>query len=301
MRIETRGVQIELVDEGPVDGDPVLLIMGLGMQLVAWPDELVHDLIQRGHRVLRLDNRDAGLSSSFEHLGVPSIAAAAIRFALRLPVRSPYSIADMAADCVGVLDALGLKRVHVCGASMGGMVAQHLAASHADRVSSLTLVMTTSGARSLPQAKPKVQRMLLRRPPPDAEVSTIVAHIVALLHVIGSPAYPPDPRRLHERVEAATRRAWRPHGTARQLLAVAADGDRSALLHRIAAPTHIVHGSHDPLVPVEAAHDLHRKIAGSTLDVIAGMGHDLPLPLMPRLAAGIAANAKRATSRNEDR
>jgi pimeloyl-ACP methyl ester carboxylesterase len=293
MRIETRGVEIEVADDGPVDGEPVLLIMGLGMQLIAWPDELVRDLVQRGFRVLRIDNRDAGLSSSFDHLGVPNILAAALRYTLRLAVHSPYSIADMAADCVGVLDALGIRRAHVCGASMGGMIAQQMAVRHPDRVASLTLVMTTSGARSLPQPAPRVRRLLMRRPPPDAQVQAVVAHITGLLHVIGSPQYRPDPQALHQRVEAAVRRAWRPHGTARQLLAVVADGDRSSLLHRISVPTHIVHGSHDPLVPVEAAHDLHRKIPGSSLDVIAGMGHDLPLALMPRLAAGIAENARR--------
>jgi pimeloyl-ACP methyl ester carboxylesterase len=297
MRIQTRGVEIEVADEGPTSGPAVLLVMGLGMQLVAWPDELVRDLVARGFRVVRLDNRDAGLSSGFDATGVPNLLPAMLRYLLRLPVHAPYTLADMAGDCVGVLDALGIARAHVCGVSMGGMIAQHLAAEHAARVASCTLVMTTSGARALPQASPKVRALLMRRPPPDAEVSAIVAHVVALLHAIGSPQYRPDPQALHQRVEAAVRRAWRPHGTARQLLAIVADGDRSRLLHRIALPVHIVHGSHDPLVPVEAAHDLHRKIAGSTLDVIAGMGHDLPLPLMPRLAAGIAENARRADGR----
>jgi pimeloyl-ACP methyl ester carboxylesterase len=294
MRIQARGIELEVADEGPTDGPAVLLVMGLGMQLVAWPDELVRDLVARGFRVVRLDNRDAGLSGGFDALGAPNLVPAMLRYLLRLSVHAPYSIADMAGDCVGVLDALGITRAHVCGASMGGMIAQHLAASHAERVASATLVMTTSGARSLPQASPRVSSLMLRRPPPDAEVAAVVAHVVALLHAIGSPRYRPDPQALHRRVEAAVRRAWRPHGTARQLLAVAADGDRTKLLHRITAPVHIVHGSHDPLVPVESAHDLHRKITGSTLDVIAGMGHDLPLPLMPRLAAGIAENALRA-------
>jgi pimeloyl-ACP methyl ester carboxylesterase len=297
MRIQVRGVELEVADEGPTGGPAVLLVMGLGMQLVAWPDELVRDLVGRGFRVVRLDNRDAGLSSGFDAIGAPNLLPAMLRYLLHLPVRAPYSIADMASDCVGVLDALGIDRAHVCGASMGGMIAQHLAATHAGRVASATLVMTTSGARSLPQASPRVRGLMMRRPPPDAEVDAVVAHVVALLHAIGSPQYRPDPQALHRRVEAAVRRAWRPHGTARQLLAIVADGDRTKLLHRIAAPVHIVHGSHDPLVPVESAHDLHRKIAASTLDVIAGMGHDLPLPLMPRLAAGIAENARRADRR----
>lgn len=293
MRIDVRGVQIEVEDAGRTDGETVLLIMGLGMQLVAWPQTLVQDLVRRGFRVLRLDNRDAGLSSGFDAQGVPSLAAATMRYVLHMPIHSPYRLGDMALDCIGVLDALKIRRAHVVGASMGGMIAQHLAADHADRVASLTLLMTTSGARALPQATAKVGRMLMRRPPPHADVGAVTDHVLALYEAIGSPAYRPDPAAQRSRIEASVRRAWRPHGTARQLLAVAADGDRSRLLQRIGVPTHIVHGKDDPLVPVAAAHDLHRKIVGSTIDVIDGMGHDLPDALMPRVAAGISENTER--------
>lgn len=294
MRIDVRGVQIEVDDAGRTDGEAVLLIMGLGMQLVAWPQTLVQDLVRRGYRVLRLDNRDAGLSSGFDALGVPSLAAATFRYALHMPIHAPYRMGELAVDCAGVLDALNIRRAHVVGASMGGMVAQHLAADHADRVESLTLLMTTSGARSLPQPTLKVRSLLMRRPPPHADVGAVTDHMLALFEAIGSPSYRLEPAAQRARIEASVRRAWRPHGTARQLLAVAADGDRSRLLKRIGAPTHIVHGLDDPLVPVAAAHDLHRKISGSTIDVIAGMGHDLPDALMPRVAAGIAENASRA-------
>lgn len=296
MRIDVRGVQIEVEDVGPTGGEAVLLVMGLGMQLVAWPQDLVQDLVRRGCRVLLMDNRDAGLSSGFDHLGVPSLVGATLRYAMHLPIHPPYRLGDMAKDCIGVLDALRIQRAHVVGASMGGMIAQHLAADHAARVASLTLVMTTSGARALPQATAKVRRLLMRRPPPHADVGAVTDHVVALFDAIGSPGYRPEPAALRARIEAGVRRAWRPHGTARQLLAVAADGDRSRMLSRIRLPTHIVHGREDPLVPVEAAHDLHRKIEGSTIDVIAGMGHDLPVELMPRLAADVAENAGRATA-----
>jgi pimeloyl-ACP methyl ester carboxylesterase len=294
VRVDVRGVEIEVVDEGPVGGEVVLLIMGLGMQLVAWPSELVADLVGRGFRVLRLDNRDAGLSSGFDHLGTPNLLTAGLRYALRLPVPAPYAIADMAADARGVLDALGVGRAHVCGASMGGMIAQHLAAKHPSQVASLTLVMTTSGSRALPQPGPRVRRLLMRRPPPEADVTAVVDHVCGLLQVIGSPGFPAAAPEQRRRVEAAVRRAWRPHGTARQLVAIAADGDRSPMLRHLTVPTHIVHGRDDPLVPVEAAFDLHRTVTGSTLEVIDGMGHDLPLPLMPRLAAAIATAAARA-------
>ena len=295
MRTPSNGIEIEFDDQGPPGGEPVLLIMGLGMQLIAWPDELVQQLVARGFRVLRIDNRDAGLSTQLDHLGTPNLALAALRHAMHLPVHAPYRIADMAADVVGVLDALGLPAVHVCGASMGGMIAQHLAAAHPQRVKSLTLMMTTTGARRLPQARAHVRLALLRRPASAGEAD-IVAHLMRILALIGSPGYPAAPEQLRERLTASVRRAWRPAGTVRQLAAIAADGDRSALVQAIRAPTRVIHGEADPLVPVEAGHDLAARIPGAVLDIVPGMGHDLPQPLLPRFAAGIAENARRAAA-----
>ncbi len=294
MQIPTNGIQLEVSDEGPTGGETILLIMGLGMQLIAWPPDLVNDLTRRGHRVIRIDNRDIGLSTAFDSHGVPNLITASLRYAMRLRVPRVYTLADMARDCVGVLDALGVRRAHVCGVSMGGMIAQHLGASHPERVASLTLVMTTTGARHLPQARGEVRRLLLKRSPPNAPVEQVVENLERLLKAIGSPSFPPDPAVLRERLTAATKRSWRPQGTARQLLSVAADGDRSAMLGRIRAPVHIVHGLADALVPVAAGRDLHAKLPGSTIDLVEGMGHDLPKELMPRLAAGIAENMSRA-------
>ena len=293
MKVSSNGIEIEIDDQGPRDGEPLLLIMGLGMQLTGWPDEFVELLVARGFRVIRMDNRDIGLSQGFDPLGVPSVAWSGIRYLLRLPVRSPYSIADMAADAVGVLDALGIRSAHVCGASMGGMIAQHLAAKHPLRVKSLTLMMTTSGSRRLAQPGARVRRALLARPA-SAEPQAVAAHLEKLLHLIGSPGYRPDPARLRARLEATVRRAYRPRGTARQLLAVVADGDRSALLGRIAAPTRVIHGADDPLVPVLAGHDLAARIPNAVADIVPGMGHDLPLQLLPRFADAIRDNAARA-------
>jgi pimeloyl-ACP methyl ester carboxylesterase len=296
MKVTANGLQIAVDVQGPPDGEPVLLIMGLGMQWLAWPDELVADLVARGHRVVRFDNRDAGLSDGFDHLGMPGMVGAMLRHTLHLPVASPYTLRDMADDAVGVLDALGIAAAHVCGASMGGMIAQHLAVHHASRVKSLTLVMTTSGARHLPQASLRVRQALLGRPRSSA-VADVVAHLEHVVGVIGSPGYPPDPQRLRERLALAARRAWRPDGTARQLLAIVADGDRTPLLGRIHQPTRVVHGAQDPLVPPASGQDLAQRIAGATLDLVPGMGHDLPLPLLPRLADHItqAARAARGT------
>ena len=292
MKVQANGITIEVDEQGPPGGEPLLLIMGLGMQLIGWPDELVQLLVARGFRVVRMDNRDIGLSQGFDHAGVPPLLPAMLRHALGLPVHAPYGIADMAADALGVLDALGIPRAHVCGASMGGMIAQHLAARHPGRVASLTLMMTSSGARGLPQASLKVRRLLASRPD-GSDVEAVVAHLQRVLATIGSPDYPPDPARLRARLLASVQRAWRPQGTARQLIAVIADGDRSALLPRIEAPTRIVHGHADPLVPVAAGHDLAARIRGAVTDIVPGMGHDLPLPLLERFADGIAANAGR--------
>jgi pimeloyl-ACP methyl ester carboxylesterase len=294
MKISANGLSIEVDDQGPAGGEPLLMIMGLGMQLVAWPDELVQALVARGFRVIRFDNRDIGLSQHFDHLGVPNLAWAVVRYALHAKLRASYSLADMAADSIGVLDALGIDRAHVCGASMGGMIAQHLAAAHPERVRSLTLVMTTAGARSLPQPGMAVRQAMLRRPA-GLDVDSVVAHFERLVGVIGSPGFRPDPERLRQRLRTSIERSFHPAGTARQLMAVMADGDRTPLLPRIAAPTCVIHGEADPLVPVAAGrHLLQHLPPGAQSDFIDGMGHDLPLPLMPRLAADIADNAARA-------
>lgn len=294
MKVSAGGVQLEVEDHGPPNGEPLVLIMGLGMQLVAWPDGLVELLVARGFRVIRFDNRDIGLSQRFDDLGVPNLPLVAMKAALGLPVHAPYAIADLADDTAALLDALGLASAHVCGASMGGMVAQHLAARHAARVRSLTLMMTTSGARRLPQPSLRVRAALIGRPA-RLDVDALVDHYVHLLHVIGSPGFPPDEAELRERLEFSIRRSFRPRAVARQIAAIAADGDRSALLARVTAPTAILHGAADPLIPVAAAHDLAAKIAGASVEVIAGWGHDLPRELWPRQAeviAGVAARSR---------
>ena len=293
MKVSANGLSLEVDVQGPPEGEPLVLVMGLGMQLVAWPEELVQILVDKGFRVVRFDNRDVGLSQWLDELGVPNLAWAGMRHALGLPVRSAYGLADMAVDALGVMDALGIARAHVCGASMGGMIGQHLAAAQPGRVKSLTLVMTTSGSRRLPQPGLKARKAMMSRPR-SAEPEDVVDHVQRLMAVIGSPAYPTEPSLLAARTRAAALRAWHPAGTARHVAAVIADGDRSPMLARIQAPTHVIHGLADPLVPPAAAEQLAACIPGATLDLVPGMGHDLPLPLLPRLAQGIQDNARRA-------
>jgi pimeloyl-ACP methyl ester carboxylesterase len=293
LQISSNGISIEVEDHGSPRGEPLVLIMGLGMQLVAWHDDFVQQLVERGFRVIRFDNRDIGLSQALDHLGTPNLAIDSLRFAFGLPVQSPYQLADMAADTVGLLDAFGIKSAHVCGASMGGMIAQQLAVRHPKRVKSLTLMMTSSGARRLPGPSLKVRRALIARPE-RRDVNSIVAHYVRLYKLIGSPGYPASDEYLHSRLGLSVRRSYRPHGTARQMVAIAADGDRTPLLARVGVPTQVIHGADDPLVPVAAAHDLASKIAAAKVDVIEGMGHDLPAALWPRFVADIADAAGRA-------
>ncbi len=294
MQIGANGITLEVQDHGSASGTPLLLIMGLGMQLVAWPEGLVGALVRRGFRVIRFDNRDIGLSQSFEHLGVPKVMLDVLKYSLGMNVKSAYTLADMADDGAGVLAALGIPSAHVFGVSMGGMIAQHLALRHRERVKSLTLMMTSSGARQLPGPSMKVRAAMMSRPKQPADLPAIVAYYVRLYRLIGSPGFPSSDAEITQRVEGWVRRSYRPTANLRQLMAIAADGDRSAALRELRVPTRVIHGREDTLVPLPAGKDLAAKIPGAKLDIINGMGHDLPEALWPRFIAGIEAVAGRS-------
>jgi len=293
MKISANGITLEVEDHGSPAGEPLVLIMGLGMQLIAWHEDFVQMMVDRGFRVIRFDNRDIGLSENFDHLGMPNLGVEALKHTFGLPVRSPYSLSDMANDTAGLLDVMGISKAHVCGASMGGMVAQQLAMRHPQRVKSLTLMMTTSGSRRLPGPSMKVRSAMLSRPDDPKSFDSIVAHYVSIYKLIGSPGYPAGDEWLTKRLGMSVRRSYRPRGTARQLTAIVADGDRSRALPQIKVPTQILHGLQDPLVPVQAGQQLASIIPGAKADFIEGMGHDLPIALWPRFAAGIASAASR--------
>jgi pimeloyl-ACP methyl ester carboxylesterase len=292
MQISANGISLEVEDHGPTSGEPLILIMGLGMQLVAWHVDFVASLVARGFRVIRFDNRDIGLSQRFDDLGVPNLVVDSIKYAVGMKVKAPYLLADMADDTAALLDAMGISAAHICGASMGGMIAQQLAVRHPKRVKSLTLIMTSSGARRLPGPSLKVRAALISRPKDPQNVDSVVEHYVGLYRLIGSPAYPASDEYLYGMLGASVRRSYRPAGTARQMVAIVSDGDRSELLTQIRHPTQIIHGNSDPLVPVAAGHDLASKIKAAQIDVIDGMGHDLPMALWPRFVAGIANAAE---------
>jgi pimeloyl-ACP methyl ester carboxylesterase len=253
----------------------VLLIMGLGMQLIGWPPDFVQPLVDAGFRVVRYDNRDIGLSQGFEHKGRRSLVWQTLRQRIGLRVRSAYTLQDMADDALGVLDALGVRRAHVIGASMGGMIAQRVAATAPDRVISLSSIMSSSGARGLPGPRPEIARSLMRRPAGRDEDS-LVAFSVGFIRLIASPDYPYEPVALATRVRTGIRRAYRPDGVVRQMLAIGADVERPTVLSKIKAPTLVLHGEADKLVPIACGQDTARRIRGARFVPIPGMGHDLP-------------------------
>ncbi|MDP2821283.1 MAG: alpha/beta hydrolase [Sulfuritalea sp.] len=279
-------------------GDPshpvVVLIMGLGMQLTAWPDAFCQELVMRGYRVVRFDNRDCGLSGRDPGKKRANLLLAMAASALGLPVRTPYTLEDMAGDVTGLMDRLGIGRAHIVGASMGGMIAQVLVAKFPQRVLSLTSIMSSSGNRRVSKPSKPARKVLLAKPADPKNPDSVIEHLVEMFGVIGSPGYPSTREELRSRIGRSVRRAYDPGGVARQLLAIIASGDRRKLLHTIATPTLVIHGAADPLVPLAAGRDTAQNIPGASLLVIDGMGHDFPEALMPRLAQAIADHCDRS-------
>ena len=287
------GLKLAYELHGDPAASPLVLVMGLGMPLVFWPDAFVAGLAAKGFRVLCFDNRDCGHSEKLAGAPRPNLALAIGRSLLRLKVRAPYSLDDMARDVTGLLDALGIARAHVVGVSMGGMIGQVMAARFPDRVTSLTSIMASSGNPRVSRGRPAAMRTLLSRPDPN-DIDAIVDHFVAVFGVIGSPGYASDPLQLRSLCERVARRGYYPAGTARQLLAILAAGDRRAELARVRAPTLVIHGTQDPLLPVAAGRDTARHIPGARLLELEGMGHDLPTALLPAVVDAIAQHCRAA-------
>lgn len=274
MQVSANGLHLEVEDSGPAHAPVVLLIMGLGMQLTAWPDAWVAALQQAGFRVVRFDNRDAGLSAQFDACGVPHPLWAGLKHKLGWRQRPAYTLSDMAKDALGVLDALAIGRAHVVGVSMGGMIAQRLALLAPERVLSLTSIMSSSGAKGLPDPDPEVLRQLYA-PPASPGVDGLVEHSLKFLKMVASPAWPQADAVLREQIVRAMRRGHRPAGILRQTVAVMADTDRARELTGLRVPTLVMHGDADRMVPLACGQDTAQRIPGARWRVIAGMGHDL--------------------------
>ena len=285
---KANGVEIVFETFGDREHPTVLLIMGLGVQMLGWDWEFCELLAAQGFQVVRFDNRDVGRSTKIEGGPRPDVMAAA---AGDLSSAS-YTLDDMADDCAGLLDHLGVKTAHVVGASQGGMIAQALAIRHRRRVLSLTSVMSSTGDRAVGQPHPEAIPALLTRPPANRE--QFVESAVATWRVIGSPGFERDEAALRERAGASFDRGYYPEGTARQLVAILASGDRTEALRGLDLPTQVIHGADDVLIDVSGGRATAAAIPGARLELVEGMGHDLPRQLWPRFVELIVENAERA-------
>jgi pimeloyl-ACP methyl ester carboxylesterase len=285
------GIEIAYQEFGDPADPTMLLIMGLGVQMLGWDETFCRMLAERGFRVVRFDNRDVGRSTKIEGGPAPNVmAAAAGDFS-----SASYTLSEMADDCAGLLDHLGVEAAHVVGASQGGMIAQTLAIEHPERVLSLTSIMSSTGAREVGQPHPQAIPALLTRPPADRE--GFAEFVVRTWRVIGSPGFEADEEALRERGRATFDRGLNPDGTGRQLLAVLASGDRTEALRRLDVPALVIHGTSDVLIDVSGGKATAAAVPGGRLEMVEGMGHDLPRQLWPRFVDLIVENAARAGAR----
>lgn len=288
--ITANGITIHYEEHGDPSRPPILLIMGLGAQMTYWPIELVEALVARGFRVIRYDNRDIGLSHKFHGARAPGMVWQMLAARLGFKPRVPYTLSDMAADGMALLDELGIERAHIVGASMGGMIAQLMAVEHGHRVMSLTSIFSTTGHPKLPQAEKHALEALTRRPA-SMEEEALIEHGIMLAHAIGSPGFRPDPAKLRERVTQFVRRSVYPEGLVRQLAAIIHDGNRTQRLKSVTAPTLVLHGEDDPLIKVECGRATAAAIPGARIMTFPGWGHDLPQEMIEPVADAIAGHA----------
>jgi proline iminopeptidase len=298
--IEANGIKLAYDEQGDPKGEVVLLIAGLGLQLISWSDAFCKGLIDEGFRVIRFDNRDSGLSSKMEQFGKPNLQFAFFRPLFHMPLFSGYTLYDMAKDGICLLDALGVDRAHIVGASMGGMIAQIIAGRYPERTLSLTSIMSTSGRPGLPGPMMAANQALFSRPENPHDINSVIDYYVQMFRVIGSPRYPTPDAVLRQRVAESVRRNVCVSGTARQIMAVASSGDRVALLSTIKLPTLVIHGTDDPLVPVACGRDTARMVRGAILHEIDGMGHDFP-PVLDATLSGLIAEHCKLTQEPEAR
>jgi pimeloyl-ACP methyl ester carboxylesterase len=294
--VDSNGICIAYVISGPEDGEPLLLIHGVGAQLVRWPEALYGGLASRGFRVIRFDNRDVGLSTHIHEGGVPDLAQM-LSAARRGETPSlPYTLKDLAADALGLLDALAIEAAHVVGVSLGGMIVQQMVIDAPARVLSMTIMMSQSGHPEVPAPDPvAVAKLTAPAPDPEKDRDAYLAHSVALNRALGSPLYPTSESELRRFAGLAADRAYDPAGGTRQLAAGRAAPDRSAALARIVTPALVIHGVDDPLMSIAAGEQLAEVIPGAWLLAIKGMAHDIPVQLCELFVGAIASNAARSS------
>ncbi len=275
MQLFINGVRLEVEDTGEKDRVAVLLIPGMAMQLIVWPEAMVHQLHQAGYRVIRLDNRDIGLSQDMAHLPAPNLLWFMLQQKLGFQPQAPYSIQDMANDVLGVLDHLQINQAHLVGVSMGGMIGQRICIGSPQRALSLTSIMSSSGAKGLPGPTPDMRRVLFT-PPAKAGTQAAHQHALRFVQALAGPGFAHPEGSQQQLVNDSLKRSSRPMGAYRQMLAAMADRERAGLLTRITTPTLVIHGKADPLVPYACGEDTARRIPNAKLHGIEGMGHDMP-------------------------
>lgn len=295
------GIQIEYDEFGDAGAPAIVMIMGFAAQLVVWPESLCQSLAERGFRVIRFDNRDVGLSTHLDGVKAPGMVRSMLASLVKLKLKTPYSLDDMALDTVGLLDALEIRDAHIVGVSMGGMIAQILAARHANRVLSLTSIMSTSGKYGLPGPRPRVLKHVLLGHKKNMQADEMTGFIFDLWKLTASPGYPTAVEEKRQLIASWVGRNCDARANVRQFAAMAANGDRTALLKTIRRPTLVIHGADDPLIPAEGGRHTASCIDGAQLQLIPGMAHDLPEQLMPSIAEMIADHGSAAQdgTRNE--
>ncbi|MBP6379904.1 MAG: alpha/beta fold hydrolase [Sphingorhabdus sp.] len=289
--ISANGIELHYEDHGPTNAPVILLVMGLGAQMIAWPDEFVHGLVGKGFRVIRYDNRDVGMSQRMEQAATPNLVWTLLKARFGLPLGVGYTLSDMAKDGIGLLDSLGIEQAHVVGASMGGMIVQLMAANHRERLLSMTSIMSSSGAPGLPGPRADIRRQMMAARPSGANREEAVAFGAELVKSFSYPD-PARPENAHaEMAGQAFDRGYYPIGTRRQLLAIIADGSRVERLKAITTPTLVIHGGADPLVPKDGSIDIARHVPDARLEIIDEMAHDLPPSQVDRMVGLIAGHA----------
>jgi len=286
--IESNGITIEYEETGEPSAPVLLMIAGIGCQLIYWPPELIDNLADRGLRVIVFDSRDVGLSTKLAALGLPDLKTEIVKNMSGQQVDAPYLLDDMAADTVGLLDALGIDSAHIFGHSLGGMIGQLVCAAYPERCLSFTSMSSTSGNRSLPPGKPDALQALMTPPADPTDRESVIEKALWSRPALGSPAYPASPEEIRARAGAAFDRCLYPIGFGRQMLASMANGSRVELLETITVPSLVIHGKDDPLIRVEAGRDTAAHIPGARIVEIDGMGHDLPSQLSAQFADLIA-------------
>ena len=290
-KVRSNGIELFYDARGPKDGQPLVFIMGLSAQMVFWPEPLVNQLAEQGYRVIRFDNRDVGLSTRIQGGRLLKPGALISRSFLGMKIPAPYTLHDMVADTVGLLDALDIERAHLVGASMGGMIGQLTASRHHDRVSSLTSIMSGTNSRWLPPPKPSALKALVA---PGAKIKgeeDFIAFGLNMMKAMGG-TLPQGDELTRQMFRESWQRGVYPRGVRQQFTAVLATGDLTPHVKKIQCPTTVIHGSHDPLIRPAGGKASARHIPNARLEIIKGMGHDLPEPVLPRIAELIADTAR---------